>query len=146
MTTKYAQGTSVPVERSIAELKRICEKYGASNFGFLQSDSAAAVFFKFDNRMYRMDLHFQSPSKTVGISSTEIKKMKAEERRKWRVLILTIKAMFVSIESEVFDSCTLFQPFTLLPDNTVIGERMNPQIEQAYQTGRMPIIFLEEKS
>lgn len=145
MTTKYAQGTSVPVERSIAELKRICEKYGASNFGFLQSDSTAAVFFKFDHRMYRMDLHFQLPSKTAGISSTEIKKMKAEERRKWRVLILTIKAMFVSIESEVFDSCTLFQPFTLLPDNTVIGERMNPQIDQAYQTGRMPIIFLEEK-
>ena len=143
MTKKYAEGTRVPVERSIAELKRICEKYGATNFGFLQGDASTAVFFKFDSRLYRIDLHFQNNMKYY--TETEGRKIKAEERRKWRVLILTIKAMFESIENDVLKGHLLLQPFTVLPDNTVLGERISATIEQIYLTGNMPSLLLGGK-
>ncbi len=143
MTKKYAEGTTVSVERSIAELKRICEKYGATNFGFLQGDASTAVFFKYEGRLYRLDLHFQSSVKARN--QAEEKKIKAEERRKWRVLILTIKAMFESIENDVLAAPLLLQPFTVLPDNTVLGERISATIEQAYLTGNMPNLLLGDK-
>lgn len=66
MTKKYAEGTTVSVDRSIAELKRTCEKYGATNFGFLQGDASTAVFFKYEGRLYRLDLHFQSSAKACN--------------------------------------------------------------------------------
>lgn len=141
---KYAQGTSVPVERSIAELKRTCEKYGATNFGFLQNDEKTAVFFKYLGRLYRMDLHFGCPA-SRNKTLDEERKLKAEERRKWRVLILTVKAMFESIENDVLDGHLLLQPFTVLPDNTVLGERLSDSIEQAYLTGNMPPLLLGDK-
>lgn len=143
MTRKYAEGTTVSVERSISELKRTCEKYGATNFGFLQGDASTAVFFKYEGRLYRLDLHFQSSAKAR--TQAEEKKLKAEERRKWRVLILTIKAMFESIENDVLEGNLLLQPFTVLPDNTVLGERIAATIEQAYLTGNMPTLLLGGK-
>jgi len=143
MTKKYAEGTTVSVDRSIAELKRTCEKYGATNFGFLQGDASTAVFFKYEGRLYRLDLHFQSSAKACN--QAEEKKLKAEERRKWRVLILTIKAMFESIENDVLAAPILLQPFTVLPDNTVLGERISATIEQAYLTGNMPTLLLGDK-
>lgn len=144
MTKRYAEGTKVPVERSIAELKRTCEKYGATNFGFLQADSKTAIFFKYSDRLYRMDLHF--PNASGARTMEEVKKIKAEERRLWRVLLLTVKAMFEGIENQVFDGHLLLQPFTVLPDNTVIGDRISPQLDQTYLTGNMPSLFLEGAS
>lgn len=70
MATKYAAGTTVPVNRSKADLEKICIKYGAKNFSVLQN--------------------------------------------------------------EVMDYELLFQPYTVLPDNTIIGHRISKQIGQLY--------------
>jgi hypothetical protein len=100
-------------------------------------------FFKFESRLYRIDLHFQNNMKYH--TEIEGRKIKAEERRKWRVLILTIKAMLESIENDVLTAPFLLQPFTVLPGNTVLGERISSQIDQAYLTGNMLTFLLVDK-
>jgi len=133
MATKYAAGTTVPVNRSKADLEKICIKYGAKNFSVLQNDFLTAIFFKYHDRVYRFDMDMgKIKIAKTGNQVNDKKKFEAEERRRWRVMVITLKAMFESVENEVMDYELLFQPYTVLPDNTIIGHRISKQIDQLY--------------
>ncbi len=133
MTVKYAHGTKVPIEKSKFELENICNKHGVTNFSTLQGDTTTAILFKYHGRLYRIDINFKGDDEQ-------------ERRRKWRVIVITLKVMFESIDNNVIDGQLLFQPWTVLPGNTVLHSRIAPQIEQAYLTGKMPSLLPEEQN
>jgi hypothetical protein len=138
MTTKYATGTKVTIGKSILELGKICEKYGATNFSMLKGDTKTAILFKYNNRLYRFDIDLTKIK--IKSSGNEIKDEKAckdEERRRWRVFVITLKSMFECIENEVIASELLLQPFVLLPDNTILGEKVLSQVDLLYENSNM---------
>ncbi len=53
-TAKYAAGTSVPADRSRAELERLLVKYGADGFTTGFAENKAHVMFRMKNRMIRI--------------------------------------------------------------------------------------------
>lgn len=61
-----------------------------------------------------------------------------EVRRLWRALHLTVKARLESVASGIESFERAFLDWIVLPDGRTIGDVIAPQIEEAYQTGRMP--------
>ncbi len=141
----YASNTQVPVERSKGEIERILRRYGAESFMHGWDRLKAVVGFEIDHRMYRITLPMPDPADfrltETGRARTKSSMDAAYEqaiRQRWRALALWIKAVLEAAEAGIVTLEEVMQPFTILPNGLTAGEWMRPQIEAAYQTGRMP--------
>ena len=59
-------------------------------------------------------------------------------RRRWRALLLIIRAKLEAVESGIATLESEFLANLVLPDGGTVGDWLEPQIDQAYATGRMP--------
>lgn len=121
---KYAEHTKVPVERSRAEIEKTLKRYGADGFMYGDADGRAVVMFRMEKRHVKF---------MIGIPDDA-----REERQRWRVLLLVIKAKLESVESGVEEFDDAFMAQIVLPDGKTVGQTMRPQIASAYETGAMP--------
>lgn len=142
---KYAEGTSVPVDRSKMEIEKLLQKYHADQFSSGWAHDRAVVMFRMNNRFVRIDLplpKLEDPNtptwkRPKGLYyNTE--KHAAEVRRRWRSLVLYIKAKLDSVESGIVSFESAFLAHIILPNKHTVAEFMQPQIEAAYSTGEMP--------
>src|SRR4051794_17060435 len=97
----YAEKTTVPVERSRAELERTLTRYGATAFGYLTDPHKAVIMFEAHGRRIRFDLPLPDrTSREFTISPTGKKRPDTAAlasweqacRQKWRALNLAVKA------------------------------------------------------
>ncbi len=58
MNKKYAEGTSVSIERSQNEIKRNLNRHGATGFMFGEQGEKAAILFELKGRQYRMGVTY----------------------------------------------------------------------------------------
>ncbi len=62
-------------------------------------------------------------------------------RQKWRALYLVIKAKLEAVESGISCFEDEFLANIVLPDGSLVGNFMRPQIEQVYSSGNMPALL-----
>jgi hypothetical protein len=148
---QFAEKTSVSSEQSRSEIERILTRYGATSFMYgWQGDSAVVAFEMQCRRIcFRLPMPPKtSPefTKTPGgrrIRST-VEANKAWEqgcRQRWRALALVIKAKLEAVETGITVFEDEFLAHIVLPDGQTVGGFMQPQIEAAYQTGKMPALL-----
>ena len=56
----------------------------------------------------------------------------------WRELFLLIKAKLVAVESKRITIKDEFLAYTVMPDGRTVSEWLQPQLEDAYTSGKMP--------
>ena len=117
----YAERTSVPVSRTRDEIERTLARYGATAFGYIASPNFSAVEFTTSARRVRLVL----PMPDDRLKQTAYD---AEVRRRWRVLLLTIKAKLESIDSGVSTFDQEFLANLVLPTGESVGEWLAPQL------------------
>jgi hypothetical protein len=136
----YAADTSVPVDRSQAEIKRILLKYGAQAFSFGEAQDRAMVQFQMVNRHIKiiipLPVHGKFKNKKGYTMSQE--QIAQLIRSRWRALVITIKAKLECVECGITTLEQEFMAHIVMPNGHTIGEVMTPQIESAYTTGKMP--------
>ena len=145
----YAEGTSVPAERSRAEIERLLERYGAEQFAYGWQPGGAVVMFRHAGRSIRFTLPIPDP-KAFALSPAGRRRTKAsmeeahaqEIRRRWRALALAIKAKLEVCASGIASFEDEFLAYTVLPDGKTVGQWAAPQIEAATATGKMPLLLL----
>lgn len=152
----FAEGTTVPVEKSRAEIERLIMKYGASGFSSGWFGSQAAIQFVANGRNVRFTLDL--PDREWGIevlwnrkrspyySKTQIpaadvaKVVDAEHRRRWRCLLLAIKAKLEVVESGIATFDEEFLAHIVIDDRTVFdrireasggGRPLLPPVQEA---------------
>ena len=130
--TLYARGTKVPVDRSKAAIERVLQLYGAGQFGYMAGNDTAAIVFEMNSR--RILFRLKLPDSTTTAQA----KYEAQVRQKWRALLLCIKGKLEAVESEIETFEVAFMPHIVLPNGKTVGEAMVPQIEQAYESKKMP--------
>lgn len=149
---RYAEGTEVPVERSRAEIERLLKRAGASAF-FTSTDEEkglAVVGFRLAERLFRIEVvkptarDAPSPSKHSHVSKADQadRWCNAEERRRWRVQVLLIKA---KLEAVAMGGTTVEREFLadmLTPNGQTVGQQAFPALAAAYKTGKMPPLLL----
>ena len=143
--SKYAKDTKVPVDRSMSEIRRTLARYEAAAFALIEKSNQAGVAFEMCNRRVRFVIPMPDMQdyrrNTAGVAMGDVKSQQAydkEVRRRWRALLLVIKAKLEAVESGVESFEEAFMAQLVLPDGQTMTEWAKPQIEQAYLSGKMP--------
>jgi hypothetical protein len=144
----YAENTSVPADRSRAEIERTLQRYGASKFMYGYDEEHSMIAFVANNRQVRFILPMpdrDDPRFTMtpsGRKRRDANSMLAEyekaTRQRWRALALVIKAKLEAVESGITVFEDEFLAHIVLPDGSTAGDWMRPQIEKAYEKNKMP--------
>ena len=124
--SRYAAKTSVPVDRSRAELERTLERYGCEAFGYLNKQGAYTIQFEYAGRVIRL-----------GVQAGETDQ---ETRQRWRVLLLWVKATLESIEVGLQDFETAFALHTALPNGETLAEKIVPELQRLSEGGKLPLL------
>lgn len=144
----YAENTSVPADRSRAEIEKTLARYGANQFMYGYDEHHSMIAFAMDGRQVRFLLPM--PDKTdprfthtpTGKRRRDASSMLAEyekaTRQRWRALALVIKAKLEAVASGITVFEDEFLAHIVLPDGTTAGDWMRPQIVKAYEQGGMP--------
>ncbi len=133
----YAEKTSVPVDRSQGEIKKILAKYGASGFAYGEQGNRSVVMFEMAARRIKFILPMPNPP-SPNATQASIKTYEQLCRSRWRCLVLAIKAKLECVESGITTLEQEFMAHIVLPNGRTVGEVMTPQIESAYGNGKMP--------
>lgn len=133
----YASKTSVPIDRSQAEIKKILSKYGATGFAYGEQGTRAVVMFEMAARRIKFILPMPNPpSPNATLASTKTYEQLCRSR--WRCLVLAIKAKLECVESGITTLEQEFMAHIVLPNGKTVGEAVIPQIAQSYTDGHMP--------
>lgn len=115
----YAAGTVVSVARSQEEIQRLVRKHGARKVGTYTDDDAAVVTFQTNDRTVKFRIPMPGPDDpSVRAAAAKIHRagvealdraLEAEQRRRWRALVLVIKARLEAVAEQVetFDEAFL---------------------------------------
>jgi hypothetical protein len=157
----YAENTSVPVDRSRAEIEKILTRYGATHFMYGYNEDEAVVMFIVpieENAARQVRFKIGMPDKNdprftrtpSGRRSRSPDQMLAEYekagRQRWRALALVIKAKLEAVESGITEFEEEFMAHIVLPDGTTVGDFVRPKIATAYASGKMPQLALPQGS
>jgi hypothetical protein len=110
----YAQGTEVPVSKTQIEISNLLTRAGAKEFAVALAAGKGAVQFVLNDRRVRFTVLAASPEdpvmrkqalapRTYGTPSPERLRLvvEREDRRRWRVLLLAIKAKLEIVASGI---------------------------------------------
>lgn len=145
----YATGTAVPVERSRNELERLLTRFGADQYVYgMDTATGWTIGFRMRNRHIKLTLPMPqrrevqyTPSGRWRSENSIEDALQQEIRRRWRALVLIVKAKLEAIETGLVSFDEEFLSHTMTPDGSTVAEWLIPQIEEAYQTGRMPSLL-----
>lgn len=146
---RYAEGTTVSIESSQAEIARLITRYGARRFASGWDDDAGLAIIQFEMHDRRVLFRLTMPVPAArefthdgrGRARTQIQRQnayQAECRRLWRSLVMVIKAKLESVEAGIEAFEDAFLANIVLPNGTTVGEWIEPQIAESYRTGQMP--------
>ncbi len=129
----YAQNTSVPIDRSKAEIGKILAKYGATSFVYGEQGPLSVVAFEMAGRRIKFILPMPVMRDCKGEND-----FNQRSRARWRCLVLAIKAKLECVESGITTLEQEFMAHIVLPGGKTVGQAMGPQIAQAYLENKMP--------
>lgn len=140
----YAKDTTVPVEKTKAEIERLVIQHKATEYvaGWQTADPPrAAVQFRMKDRYVRFEVPMPHPAdKKYPTYNTQKRDRMIDQdtRSRWRALLLVIKAKLESVESgiETFDEAFLAQ--VVMPGGATVSHTLIPQLEMAYRDNVMP--------
>lgn len=150
----YAQKTTVPVERSKMEIERTLSNYGASQFvsGWDEKKGQAVVQFQMRDRRIRFIVElpkseelrtFERKTRTrlkvVERTDSQVSKEREQElRRRWRALLLVVKAKLEAVDSNISSFDEEFMAHIVTESGRTIGEMIIPQLDKVAASGHLP--------
>lgn len=151
MMAQYAEKTSVPSDRSRAEIEKTLARYGADQFMYGWGIGEAVIAFRAAGRNVKFVLPMPdrnarefTHTPTRGNRRTDAQIAEAFEqavRQRWRALALVIKAKLEAVEAGITVFEDEFLAHIMLPDGSTVGQWARPQLEIAYSKGSMPALM-----
>lgn len=131
---RYAEGTTVPVEKTRADLEALLRKHGASSVAVGWDEKLGArILFRLADRFVQLSVPLPDPRTYRKPPQRE-----AEERRLWRSRLLIVKAKLELIGGGETTVEREFLADLVLPNGATVGETAAPAIAAAYESGQMP--------
>lgn len=147
---RYASETSVPVERTKAEIETLLIRYGAKQFHSGWDESRAMIGFKLKDLFIRFVLPFP-PRDAARFKYKEVRGEKRkmteiqssnaweqEVRSRWRALLLTVKAKLEAVEIGITTMENEFLAFIVLANSETLGDWISSNAMRQIRGGEMP--------
>lgn len=115
---RYAERTTVSVDKTRTEIERMLRRYGADRFAYFGEPARAMIVFEANDRRIRFTL----PLPTEG------RRVDQELRSRWRALLLCIQAKLESVASEIETFDEAFLAHVVMPDGQTVGEYATPRL------------------
>jgi hypothetical protein len=143
---RYAQNTSVPVERSRNEIESTLLRYGASQFMYGWGGQGAMIAFVITTPQGQRQVRFELPLPSRDErrfthhsrgprTATEAERMWEQAcRQRWRALLLVVK--LEAVESGIATFENEFLAYIMLPDGSTVSQLLGPQLQAAYDPDR----------
>jgi len=143
----YAAGTNVGEERSRAEVQWLLEKFGVDQFGYANDRlaNAAKIMFRYQGASFVFTLPLAdaqdkrvrfTPGGRERVANQISELIAVENRRRWRSLCLTIKAMLVGVEDGILEFGQVFMPYMVWGDGRTTWQALLPTIQDALGSGQ----------
>lgn len=137
--SSYATGTNVPADRTRAELEKLLRSRGADAFMYATDDELGEqlVAFRMTGRHVKISVPIprqDSPLFTrtpTGKARTELQAAdayEAEVRRRWRALLLVVKAKLTAVADGISTLEREFLADIVTDDGRTVGQRVAPQL------------------
>lgn len=145
----YAADTKVNVDRTLSEIERTVDRWGASEFAYGRSGTRGMIGFTMNERTIRFVVPLpdeQSADFTrtdTGRQRTASAARAAYEqsvKSRWRALAVVIKAKLVAVEEGIVTFEEEFGMHMVMPDGRTFAEHATPAIERAYVEGVSPLL------
>lgn len=141
--TAYAEGTTVTPEKSQAEIAKLLLRYGANGFTYGWDGGFAQVAFRAHDRVVRFTVPLPDPGED-RFQRTETGRARrdpdsaydAEVRRRWRAMVLVIKAKLEAVGTGVTTFEDEFMAHIVLPGGLTVAELVRERIATAYRTNK----------
>lgn len=130
----YANKTKVPVGQSRNEVEALLVRNGATGFMYGHVDGKTMVAFEIAGRRLR----FVVPMPELNKSRTNERDVAAETRRRWRALLLVLKAKLEAVESKIVTFDEEFLAHIVVRGSETVGDIFVPQMREAIATGKLP--------
>jgi hypothetical protein len=151
MTTRYAERTEVPSDRSRAEIEQTLRRYQATAFAYGWDHQAATIMFEIVNRrvLFRLPMPDRNDRRFTHTPAKGQRRDQAAQereyeqavRQKWRALALVIKAKLEAVAAGITTVEDEFLAHIVMPDGRTVGQHTAPAIEAAYESGQMPALL-----
>lgn len=143
---RYAEGTNVGEAQSRAEIERLLSRYGATAVVTGYQPGHGAVQFEAHGRRVRISIELPTDLKEFSKTDTGRSRsassaqeaLRAEARRRWRSLVLVLKAKLEAAATGIETFEVAFLPYLVMPDGSTVADHVLPAVEAAYTTGVLP--------
>lgn len=145
MGAVYAKKTRVPVERSRGEIERILRAHGAQQVAssWDVASRTGQVACRLKGYTLRWTVTTPGIHVTHALSAEQLKRKVAdEEARRWRVLVILIKAKLDAIETGGAVIEAEFLANICLPNGKTVYDVAKPEIDRAMTSGKTPTLLL----
>lgn len=148
---RYAAGTRVPVDRTIAQIKSLLDRFGCDAFALATTSSSGQIGFRYKQRAVRFDLPLPDrnakeflETPTGRLKSDQVARAEWEAlcRAKWRSLFLLIKALLVAVEDGLLDFDRAFMHDIVTADGRTVGQHLLPAIQSKCDAGGKKLALL----
>jgi hypothetical protein len=142
MKPHFASETSVPVERSRAELEKLLRRYEADQFVSGWEEGRAMVGFRIAGRTVRLEVPMPTLKdvQKKGARKPPVLALAQMERQRWRALLLLTKAKLeaCALGLETFEQAFLAGIVT--PNGQTIGQRLVQQLDEIQKGGAIKLL------
>ena len=130
---RFAQHTTVGVDKSRAEIEAPLRHAGAKDLAMAYGDAAdrAMLGFRWKDRHFKivLPLPTRTPTTPTGRVCRNPETARNQEvKRRWRALLLVIKAKLEAIEIGISTLEDEFLAFTMLPGDQTVSEVVQPRV------------------
>jgi hypothetical protein len=133
---KFATGSDVPVSRSRDHLEKVLHAHGAQGFGYGWTHTHDRVEFVWRGQRVRFTLPRPTREQFAHTPSGRTRSreraidtaLDAETRRRWRALLLVVRAKLEAVESGIAIFEEEFLAFIVMPNDRTVGEILVPQL------------------
>ena len=142
--SKYATGSDVPTARSRQHLEQLLRAHGADGFAYGWTQDYDRIEFLWQRRQIRFVLPRPAKDKfaltPTGLQRTDRQMqaaLDAEDRRRWRALLLVVRAKLEAVESGIATFEEEFLSFIVMPNDQTIGEILLPRLSDGTIANRL---------
>lgn len=128
---RYAEGTSTSVEKSRSEIESTLMRYGATQLLYHRTQDQVMLAFEYAKLPCKLILRYPDIQETSTTETGRKRTLKvaeeareAEIRRRWRVLLLSVKARLESIAAGCETPEQAFGGIILLKSGRTVSEEI----------------------
>lgn len=129
----YASRTKVPANQTRNEIETMLTKAGATGFIYGSTDGKAMVAFEMAG--WRLRFMLPLPVRSRSLNENQVA---AETRRRWRSLLLVLKAKLEAVNSGIVEFQREFLPFIVVRGSETVGDQLVPTLGGIIAAGELP--------